>query len=95
MFDSIIPIVVCCSLTAANAGADEVDGLPLIFADDFQQGADHWEPTDPKAWRIIEVEGRGKVYDQYRQSNYRPPHRSPSNLSLLRDIVVGDFVLLI
>ena len=90
-----LAIVVCLSLTPLGRGAEQCDGLPLSFADDFEQGTDHWQPTDSKAWKITETAGQGKVYDQHRQSDYQPPHRSPSNLSLLRDIVVSDFVLLI
>jgi len=95
LFRISLAIVACLSLTALGSAAEQLDGLPLIFADDFEQGADHWAPTDPKAWKITEMDGQGKVYDQYRQSAYKPPHRSPSNLSLLKDIVVGDFVLLV
>ncbi len=95
LYRTALAIVVCLSLTALSCGAEQHDGLPLIFADDFEQGADHWQPTDPKAWKITETDGQGKVYDQHRQSDYKPPHRSPSNLSLLKDIVVGDFVLLV
>jgi len=90
-----LAIAVCLSLTAFSSAAEELDGLPLIFSDDFEQGADHWAPTDAKAWKITEMEGRGKVYDLFQHSDYKPPHRSPSELSLLKDIVVGDFVLLI
>ena len=90
-----LAIVVCSSWTTLSSAAEQYDGLPLILADDFQQGADHWAPTDAKAWKITEMDGQGKVYDQHRQSDYKPPQRSPSNLSLLKDIVVGDFVLLI
>jgi hypothetical protein len=79
----------------SGSADDQYDGLPLIFADDFKHGAGHWAPTDPKAWKITEMKGQGKVYDQHRQSAYKPPHRSPSNLSLLKGIVVGDFVLLV
>ncbi len=88
-------LVVGSSLTALSSAAEQLDGLPLIFADDFEQGAGHWAPTDAKAWQITEMDDRGKVYDQFQQSDYKPPHRSPSELSLLKDIVVGDFVLLI
>jgi hypothetical protein len=90
-----LAIVTCLSLTALGSAAEQLEGQPLIFADDFEQGAGHWAPTDPKAWQLTEMEGQGKVYDQHGQSNYKPPHRSPSNLSLLKDIVVGDFVLLV
>ncbi len=90
-----LTIVVCLSLTALSSAAEELDGLPLIFSDDFEQGAGHWAPTDAKSWKITEMDDRGKVYDQFQLSNYKPPHRSPSELSLLKDIVVGDFVLLV
>ena len=87
-------IVVCTSLPAFGtlaiaAGQDE---LPLIFEDNFEQGADNWQPTDAAAWKITQTD-RGKVYNQFRNSKYRPPHRSPHNISLLKDVLVGDFVL--
>jgi len=66
--------------------------LPLVYEDDFEKGAANWEPTDPDAWRIAETD-RGKVYNQFKNSKYRPPHRSPYNISLIKDVVVSDFVL--
>ena len=95
MHRAAMAFVVCLSTVGLCSAAEHYEGLPLIFADDFERGAGHWRPTDPKAWKITEVEGRGKVYDQHRQSDYEPPHRSPTNLSLLKDVVVGDFVLLV
>lgn len=77
-------------LTTASASA--ADKLPLLFEDDFENGADRWQPTDAKAWKILEVDGR-KVYNQFQKSNYNPPHRSPLNISLVKDVVVGDFDL--
>ena len=69
------------------------DELPLVYKDDFEHGAEHWQPTDEKAWRIAQVDGN-HVYSQFvKQSNYEPPHRSPYNISLLKDVRVGDFEL--
>ena len=66
---------------------------PLIFQEDFEQGAGRWQPTDEKAWKITKTEA-GNVYSQFeKKSQYEPPHRSPFNLSVLKDVVVGDFVL--
>jgi hypothetical protein len=76
---------------AAARAADECK-LPLVFEDDFEKGADHWQPTDPAAWRIVETTS-GKVYNQFKTSKYKPPHRSPYNVSLVKDVLVGDFVL--
>ena len=79
-------------LMSASAEAAKTAKLPLVFEDDFEKGADHWQPTDPKAWRISETD-RGKVYNQFTNSKYRPPHRSPLNVSLVKDMLVSDFVL--
>ena len=76
---------------AAEKSAPIVD-MPLVFEDDFENGADRWEPTDAKAWKIVETD-RGKVYNQFRNSDYRGPHRSPYNISLVKGVDVGDFVL--
>ncbi len=75
-----------------SAWAAEKADLPLLFEDDFEQGADCWQPTDPSAWRVVETD-RGKVYNQFKRSDYKPPYRSPYNISLIKDLLVGDFVL--
>ena len=49
----------------------------------FEKGADNWEPTDPKAWKVIETK-EGKFYSQFQQSKYNPPHRSPLNFASTR-----------
>lgn len=78
-------------LVAAPAiAAEEADRV--LVTDDFESGADRWQPTAPAAWRIAETD-RGKVYNQFKQSEYQPPHRSPLNISLLKDVIVGDFEL--
>jgi hypothetical protein len=65
---------------------------PLLFGDDFTKGADRWEPTDANAWKVIQTK-RGKVYSQFQQSKYTPPHRSPFNFALIKDLSVTDVVL--
>jgi hypothetical protein len=65
----------------------------LHYQSNFEQGADEWEPTDAKAWTVKKTE-QGAVYSQHvKRSQYEPPFRSPYNLSLLKDVVVGDCVL--
>jgi streptogramin lyase len=71
---------------------DGFDGLALIFEDDFAHGAGHWQPTDPKAWKVVKTE-HGPAYSLFQQSDYKPPYRSPFNFSLVKDLYVGDFVL--
>ena len=67
--------------------------LPLVFEDNFARGADAWQPTDPDAWKVIDVKGGGKAFSQFKQSKFKPPHRSPLNFALRKNVTVGDFVL--
>lgn len=67
--------------------------LPLVHREDFEKGAEAWIPTDSDAWRTMDADG-SKVYSLHRQSVYRPRHRSPVNISRLKDVVVGDFDLM-
>jgi len=68
------------------------NGMPLVFHEDFETGAERWTQTDAKAWRIVE-EGGNRVYSQFQKSDYQPPVRSPLNMALVKDLRVGDFVL--
>lgn len=66
--------------------------LPLVFSEDFEQGAERWKPTDPSSWAITKTPA-GQVYSLTKDSDYKPPHRSPVNIALLEDVTVSDFVL--
>lgn len=66
--------------------------MSLVFRDDFSRGSDHWAPTDAKAWKI-EATPEGPVYRLFGASEYKPKHRSPYNISLVRELNVGDFEL--
>jgi hypothetical protein len=48
--------------------------------------------TDPAAWRFS-ADGKAFALELAQQSQYQPPHRSPVNLALLADRVLGDFIL--
>lgn len=91
MFRTLLVLV---GMIAASSGviAAEKPDLPLLFEDGFEDGADRWQATDPAAWRVFETD-RGKVYNQFQLSKYEPPYRSPHNISLVKDLAVGDFVL--
>jgi hypothetical protein len=71
---------------------DPAKDPPLLLREDFSKGADLWEPTDAKAWKVVETE-KAKIYSQFRQSNYTPPHRSPFNFALVKDLNLEDVVL--
>lgn len=66
---------------------------PILVEEGFQNGAERWQPFDPAVWRI-EQEGPNRFYSQFRkETNYKPPHRSPLLISLLREPQVTDFDL--
>src|SRR6266852_4836869 len=76
-----------------DAGIFAADSeLPLLLTDNFDKGADRWQPTDPKAWKVIDIK-TGKAFSQFQQSNYKPPYRSPFNFALIKDLNAGDFIL--
>lgn len=84
-----IAAAVGASLAARAIAAED---WPILLKEDFEQGADRWAPTDAKAWKIIDADG-GHAYSLFQQSKYEPPHRSPLNFSLAKDLIVGDFSL--
>src|SRR5262245_17710110 len=77
---------------AADDKADKKE-LPLVFEDDFEKGAGRWEMSDPRAWKVVKTD-KGHVLSQFeKKSSYKPPHRSPLHIALVKDVHVGDFVL--
>ena len=74
-------------------GADNSpSNLPLVYEDDFENTVTRWRATDAKAWRVTQ-RGDNHVYSLFQQSDYKPPYRSPLNISLVNDIRVTDFEL--
>jgi hypothetical protein len=74
--------------------------LPLILRDDFEQGAERWQTTDPDpsagVWQVVDQPLDGKTNRVFRvtgPSKYQPPFRSPHSIALVRDAVVSDFAL--
>lgn len=72
--------------------AESEGELPSIVMEDFEQGADKWEPTDATAWKIVDTD-KGKSFSLFKQSEYNPPHRSPLNIALLSGLNAGEFIL--
>jgi hypothetical protein len=65
--------------------------LPLLFEDDFEKGAERWQPSDKAAWKITKSD-KGQHYHQFQQSKIKTPFRSPFNFSLIKDLNLADFV---
>lgn len=67
--------------------------LELVAEDDFEENRGQWEWLDPKSWQFAVSDERGVMSQFVRAASYKPPHRSPFHVALLKDQVVGDFEL--
>lgn len=76
----------------AGPAAKEMNGLPLVFEEDFEKGAERWEPTDAAAWKVADDEG-SKVFSLFTGSKYEPAVRSPKNIAWIKELNVGDCVI--
>jgi len=95
--------VVCSLLTAVSFSclANSAETLPLLYADDFENGMARWRTSDPNpaklSWKIVDLKGADgeptKALRTTGTSAYEPPHRSPPNYALLKDLTVSDFEL--
>ncbi|UCD51566.1 MAG: hypothetical protein JSW27_02825 [Phycisphaerales bacterium] len=85
--------LVLLSLAGCSGSGGQRGKMPLVFEADFEDGTlDAWQATDSAAWRI-EDERDGRVLALHQQSKYKPEVRSPVNINLIKDVVVGSFVL--
>jgi hypothetical protein len=96
-FAICLSIGFCAGINSRADAADEKGAatkLPLLLDENFSKGADRWAPAAPEGWKIIDIDG-GKAYSEFKSVDLtkRTPHRSPWNIALLKDVVVGDFVL--
>lgn len=81
-------------LRDATAADESVKGLPVRFRADFEDGkADLFEPTDSKAWKVVDQGGNNVYALTVRQSDYQPPHRSPHNIALVKGVDAGKVVV--
>lgn len=77
-------------LICVSALAEE---LPLLYKESFKKGAGAWHPSDTSMWTVDKQKDGNHVYHLHGKSAYVPPVRSPHSVTLLKDHVVGDFVL--
>jgi hypothetical protein len=88
-------------LAGVTSDVAAAETLPLLYADDFENGMERWQTVDPDqstlSFKIVELkDAAGKQTNALRAlgtSAYQPKHRSPPNFALLKDVVVGDFEL--
>ena len=75
----------------ALPGDDIKEKYGLVYSTDFEEGADEWEPMDEENWSVFKRD-EGRVYRLGGRSTYEPPVKSPKSRSVLKDIVLSDFV---
>src|SRR5438445_12353394 len=86
---ALLPFALAWGLWARADDAPKTD-LPLLFQEDFKKGAKRWQPSDAKAWKVVKTD-KGSVYNQFKTGAYQPPHRSPFNMAIVRDLNVTVF----
>jgi hypothetical protein len=66
----------------------------LLYQQDFESRnpLKDFVMTDPQAWRLSKT-GKGTALEQFTQSNYQPPFRSPLNIALIATKKFGDFIM--
>jgi len=91
----VLVAVAGCGWAGASAqqAVDTPPALPLVFTEDFSQGAGRWEPTDPAAWTLGRDGDRAVWGLNRRVSAYQPPVRSPHNIALVKDLELADVVM--
>ena len=64
----------------------------VVFQDDFESGTGQWEFLDPKTWELAEgAEPRNSTLRiTARESEYKPPVRSPGHVALIKGLQVGN-----
>jgi len=90
---TIRPLILLLLAPAIPGPALSAEPLPLVFEDDFSQGAARWEPTDPAAWTLGRDGDRAVWGLNKRQSDYQPKARSPHNVALVKDLELSDTVI--
>jgi hypothetical protein len=88
-------IRVCCMVSLVALALPVFGGtdkLPNLFQEDFEKGAERWQPTDANAWKVVKTD-KGSHFSQFQLSKTKPPYRSPHNIALVKDLLVTDFVL--
>jgi hypothetical protein len=96
----IVAAIATLFATQVALAADAESTLPIVLEEDFENGMDRWQTTDPdpseSVWEVVEVEtDAGKSGNHALRvkgaSKYQPPYRSPHSIAWLKDKKLGDF----
>ncbi len=69
------------------------DNYKLVYTQDFEspEAIIDFEMTDNDVWRISKGDN-GNCIELFDQSTYQPNVRSPFNIALIKEVIVGDFI---
>lgn len=78
---------------AVKAQATIPDNYKLVYAQDFEQpqAINTIEMTDSNVWRISKGDD-GNCMELFGKSEYKPEVRSPFNIAVIKEVLVGDFI---
>lgn len=85
------PLALCLLLLTCWGLPTQADSPTVVFQEDFESGLEHWELLDPATWRIADREGNRTLEITQRESEYKPPVRSPGHVALIKDLELGSF----
>jgi hypothetical protein len=63
----------------------------IVFEDNFENGIDRWEILDPETWKLSDRDGNHTFEITKRESDYRPPVRSPGHVALIKDLELESY----
>ena len=90
----LIALAHCEEPAATTADIEPPAGMKLVYEHNFEDKAtDLYEPTDKSAWSLLEQNGNQVIALTKRNSDFKPPFRSPLNRNLIRDLKVSSFVM--
>ena len=83
---AIASLIFACALLTQS-----VQAAPLkeVVSDDFEKGTGSWEVIGG-TWELVKTDN-GQSYRMTGKTDYEPKVRSPKIISLVKDLVVGDF----
>lgn len=90
LFSAFAALAVCFPAAAVEPAKDAKN---VVFSEDFEspsEARERLELLDPETWRFTETDGNGVLEITERGSAYKPPHRSPGHIALIRDLEVGN-----
>ena len=95
MYKISLILISCLILSFLTLQAQTIpDNYSLVYAQDFAtpQTLNEFDMTDRDVWRFNDKDGKNTL-ELFGKSQYRARVRSPFNIALIKDLIVGDFIM--